>query len=83
MKLGKLLGRIGFVTGFVGPVLLYPLHVDIPYWASPLTPTCVLLPFARLSDWLAIGLRFGLLQGLTFALLGFAVGFSISKLARL
>jgi hypothetical protein len=76
VKLGRLFGRIGFVFGFVGPILFYSLHVE----SHIVCPTCphIFAPFAHPLGWLEIALKFGLIQGLVFALLGFAVGFSIS-----
>ncbi len=76
MKFGKRFARIGFLVGFIGPILFYPLH----YQAQVLCPLCpyIFVP-PRALIWLQIGLVFGLIQGLTFALLAFAIGYSISK----
>jgi hypothetical protein len=78
VKLGKRFGRIGFVIGFIGPVLFY----SVPYtfeWHifCPLCPY-IDVAFAHPLLWHEIGLRLGLLQGLVFALLGFVLGLLIS-----
>ena len=82
MRMGKLLGRIGFATGFVGPLLFYA----VPYtfesrMACPLCPY-IFVAFAHPLLWLQIGLQLGLIQGLIFALIGFVTGFSISKIKQ-
>jgi hypothetical protein len=77
VKLGKRFGRIGFLLGFVGPLLFYSLHYEV-------TVLCPLYPhvdpaFAHPLLWLQIGLMAGLTQGLVFAIAGFAMGYAISR----
>lgn len=80
VKTGKRLGRIGFVMGFIGPVLFYSVPITFEWHIfCPLCPY-IDVPFAHPLLWLQIGLQLGLLQGLTFALLGFIIGYSISQL---
>ena len=76
MKLAKRFGRIGFVFGFIGPILFYALHIE-SHLACPFCPY-ITVPFVSRLGWLEIGLKFGLLQGLVFAFLGFAIVFSFS-----
>jgi hypothetical protein len=78
MKLGKKFGRIGFVVGFVGPVLFYSFGVSV---ACPQCPYIDAI-FWKPMDWLALGLGLGLMQGLVFALLGFVIGYVISRIRR-
>jgi len=81
VKLGKLFGRIGFVIGFVGPVLFYVVPNT---FVSPIA--CQLCPYIGVPfkplDWLEIGLKLELSQGLIFALLGFSIGDSIFRIKR-
>jgi hypothetical protein len=82
VKLGKLFGRIGFVIGFVGPVLFYAVPCTFEsHIACPLCPF-IDAPFMRPLDWLEIGLKVGLFQGLIFALLGFAIGYFIFRIKQ-
>ncbi len=83
MKLVKKLGRIGFLVGFLGPVLFYGSKqlVMAFQFACPLCPTYMVAFWGPL-DWLQLGLTFGLVQGLAFALLGFAIGYAISRIRR-
>jgi len=83
VKLGKRLGRVGFVVGFVGPILFY--SVPYTFESQVVCPLCpiVLVFLPPRSLWLEMGLMVGLLQGLAFALLGFAAGWSISKVRQL
>ena len=82
MKLGKRLGRVGFVVGFIGPILFYSVPYTFEWQVScPLCPY-IFLPFHSPSVWLEIGLKVGLLQGLLFATLGFAIGWSISRVRK-
>jgi hypothetical protein len=83
VKLGKLFGRIGFVIGFAGPVSFYAVPYTFEsYIACPLCPY-VDASFMRPLDWLEIGLKVGLFQSLIFALLGFAIGYSIFRVKKL
>ncbi len=82
MKLGKKIGRIGFVVGFVGPVLFYVFYTNsMASFACLFCPHITMFGPTRLT-WLQIDLGFGLVQGLAFALLGFAIGYAISKIQR-
>ena len=78
LRLGKHFGRIGFLAGFIGPILFYFIH----YEALIFCPLCphVDVAFGHPLLWLQIGLTAGLTQGLVFALLSFAIGYSISKI---
>ena len=78
MRLGKRFGRIGFLVGCIGPIVFYSLH----YESLVLCPLCphVDPAFGHPLFWLQIGLMSGLTQGLIFAVLGFAIGYSISKI---
>ena len=78
MKLGKKFGRIGFVMGFVGPVLFYGFGVEV---VCPQCPHIDAIFWTRM-DWLELGLRLGLMQGLVFAFLGFVIGYVISRIRR-
>jgi hypothetical protein len=82
VKLGKIIGRIAFVVGFVGPVLFYASPPSFPTYESHIV--CPLCPYSDVAFghallWLQIGLELGLFQGIAFALLGFTVGYSISR----
>jgi hypothetical protein len=81
VKLGKRLGRVGFVVGFIGPILFY----SVPYtFESPVVcPLCPIVFVIPSPNPLEMGLMVGLLQGLAFAILGFAAGWSISKVRQL
>jgi len=77
VKLGKRLGRVGFVVGFISPILFY----SVPYTFESQV-VCLLCPIVFVipsPSPLEMGLWIGLLQGLAFAVLGFAAGWSISK----
>jgi hypothetical protein len=74
MKLGKLMGRIGFVVGFIPPVLFYAV---LPYTlesqlACPFCPY-IEVPFGHPLLWWQIGLTWGPIQGLLLASLGFGI----------
>lgn len=85
MRTGKLLGRLSFVVGFIGPILFYavppPFATYQQFAVCPFCPHVEVLfsyPLLRLQ----IGLQFGLIQGLVFAVLGFATGYFISAIGR-
>ena len=78
MRLAKRVGRVCFVVGFVWPILTYMSFIG--NYGCPLCPH--IDGMMRPLDWLQIGLEFGLAEGLIFALLGFAVGYLISKMKR-
>jgi hypothetical protein len=79
MRPGYKFGRIGFVVGFIGPILFY--LVPYTFERHIFCPLCPQIDMAsrRPLLWLEIGLGCGLAQGLTFALLGFVIGFLTSK----
>jgi hypothetical protein len=82
MKLGRLIGRIGFVVGFVGPLLFYGSPASwVTYESHLLCPYCPIIDimFADWVDWLLVGLKTGLLCGLLLALVGFSIGYAVSK----
>lgn len=79
MRSAKRFGRSGFLAGFIGPVLFYVAHVELRILWPP-TPLCIFVAFAHPLSWLQIGLAIGLLQGLTFALVGFVLGYSALRL---
>jgi hypothetical protein len=80
VSLGKIIGRIAFIFGFVGSVLFYSFQYT--FESHFLCPLCLYVDVAFVHPllWLQIGLGFGLIQGLMFALLGFGAGYSISKI---
>ena len=85
MKLGKMLGRIGFVVGFVGPLLFYLSPYSLPtYGPDVACPACphIDLMFATRWTWIEIALKMGLCFGLIYALGGFAVGYALSRFRR-
>lgn len=84
MRLAKRIGRFGFVLGFVGPVLFDASPPFFPTYESRIA--CPLCPYVDVAFghpllWLEIGLRVGLLQGIAFALIGFAIGCAVSRTA--
>lgn len=82
MKLGKTLGRIGFIIGFLGPVLFYASPPTLfTYESHVVCPLCpyVDIAFATRLTWIEVGLEVGLLFGLVSALVGFVIGYLISK----
>ena len=83
MKWGKRLGRIGFVIGFLGPVLFYASPFSfITYESHLVCPWCPYVDFfhATTLTWIRAGLVFGLLSGLLLALVGFLVGYAVSRM---
>jgi len=74
VKLGKRLGRIGFVIGFLGPLLFYASPPAWPTCGSGIVcPWCpyVDVIFATKYTWLEVALGVGLISGLLFAVGGF------------
>jgi hypothetical protein len=81
MKLAKILARVGFVLGFIGPILFYASPTELPTYESHiLCPACsyLTIPFATKMTWLEVGMKLGLLCGLCYALIGFGIGYCIS-----
>lgn len=87
MKLGKRLGRIGFVVGFVGPFLFYASPFSwFSFESIFVCPWCPYIdvldignriPALMRANWLAwvnLGIAVGLVDGLLFGLAGFSVG---------
>jgi len=85
MKFAKLLARIGFAVGLVGPLLFYLGPYAFLYESHVVCPACpyVELPFATKMTWLEVALKLGLLCGLVYGMIGFGIGYSISKLRAL
>jgi hypothetical protein len=82
MKLGKRFARVGFVVGFMGSLLFYSIPYTLQsHTACPLCPY-VDVPLGHPLLWLQIGLSLGLIQGLVFAMLGFAIGYSIFRIKQ-
>jgi hypothetical protein len=83
MKWGKRLGRVGFVIGFLGPVLFYaaPGFTYESHFLCPWCPYIDIFPSDRLA-WLSLGLSVGLFCGLILALVGFIIGYAVSKVIR-
>ena len=81
MRLGTIIGRVGFVFGFLGPLLFYSSPYQFLYESHIVCPVCpyVEIPFATEMTWIDVGLRNGLFCGLAYALIGFGIGWSISK----
>jgi hypothetical protein len=82
VKLAKTLSRVGFVLGFIGPVLFYASPTALPtYESHVLCPACpyIDIAFATKTAWLELGMEFGLLNGLCYALIGFGIGYCISR----
>jgi hypothetical protein len=82
MKLGKLIGRFGFAYGILGSLVFYSSQPSSLFYESHVAcPACpyVDIAFATRLTWIQVGLGFGLVPGLAYAVLGFAIGCSISK----
>jgi hypothetical protein len=82
VKLGRLLGRIGFCIGFIGPLLFYASPPSLfAYESHVLCPDCpyVEVAFNTPMDWALRGLEAGLVRGLVFAVAGFVIGYVISR----
>lgn len=84
MKLAKILGRVGFIVGFLPPVLFYTPF--LPTWESDtVCPRCPIVDIFS-SDpnlaYLGYGLIIGLIWGLGLALAGFGIGYGVSRLKR-
>lgn len=82
MKLGSKIGRIGFVIGFLGPLFFYASpNSFFAYESRLLCPWCPYIDMfgATRLTWIQLGLEFGLISGLSLALIGFSIGFGVSK----
>jgi hypothetical protein len=82
MRVGKIIGRIGFAFGFLGSLLFYSSPLPLLRESHVFCPTCpyVDIAFATKTTWIGLGLRLGLAFGLAYALVGFGVGWGISTL---
>jgi hypothetical protein len=84
VKLAKIAGRVGFVLGFLGPVLFYTTPAGSPLYESHLV--CPVCPYVDgimpTSGWLQLGLTIGLLTGFGYALLGFGIGYLVWSYKR-
>lgn len=79
MKLAKTLGRIGFGLGFVGPILFY----SVPDSPSLACPFCLYVSGVEDSmSLLRVWVKLGIVQGLILALIGFVMGYSISRIRK-
>jgi len=82
MKLSKRFGLVGFLIGFVGPVLFYASPASFftfeSHFVCPWCPDLFWLHATRLT-WMGAGLRFGLFSGLILAAVGFALGYAASR----
>ena len=86
MKWGKRFGRIGFVIGFMGPVLFYVSPSSFYTYESHIV--CPWCPYVDIFStntltWIRVGLVSGLLSGLLLALVGFLVGYAVSRVRHL
>ena len=81
MRLAKTVGRVGFVFGFLGPLLFYSSPYQFLYGSHIVCPVCpyVEIPVATKMMWIGVGLRLGLFCGLAYALIGFGIVWSIFK----
>ncbi len=85
MKLGKRLGRIGFLIGFVGPLLFYASPASwLTCESHLLCPWCPYIDifFATWLTWVQVGLTMGLVSGLLLALIGFFAGCFVTLVRR-
>jgi hypothetical protein len=81
MKLGKRFARVGFLIGFVGPVLFYASPVSLFTFESHFVcPWCPYVDGAYQTRmiWIGMGL-FALVSGLVLAAVAFAIGYAVSK----
>ena len=83
MKLAETLGRIGFLVGFLGPLVFYLAPFPL-FQSRVLCPQCpyIDIAFATRLTWIQVALVIALLSGLTLALAGFGIGYTVSKLRR-
>jgi len=85
MKLGKRLGRIGFVIGFVPAFWFYASPYSwFTFESHIVCPWCPYIDFfpSTWRTWLLLGLGMGLMSGLFFALIGFSTGCFVSLIRR-
>ena len=75
------MGELASVSDSWGPVLFYSSPYQFLYESHVVCPVCPFLeiPFATKITWVGVGLTLGLLCGLTYALIGLGIGWSISK----
>jgi hypothetical protein len=81
MKLAKTIGRVGFAFGFLGSLPFYLSPYPPLYESHIVCPACPYadIPFATTMTLAQVALSFGLLSGLIYALIGFAIGYGISQ----
>ena len=82
MKLGKRFGRLGFLIGFLGPVLFYASPVSFFTFESRFVcPWCPYVDWFHPTrmTWIGTGLGFGSFSGLVLGAVAFAIGFTVSK----
>lgn len=82
MKPGKKIGRIGFVIGFLGPIFFYASPRSFVMYESRFL--CAWCPYVDISraTRLTLGLEFGLVSGISLAVIGFSIGYGVSKFAH-
>ena len=81
MRLGKTLGRIGFVIGFLGHFLFYACPFSwLSFESGFVCPWCAIVDtaFANWLTWVNLGLTVGLMSGLLLALVGFSAGYLVT-----
>lgn len=81
MKLAKRIGRIGFIVGFLGPVIfIQPPASFFTYESHVLSPLCPYIDgIMTRSGWVQVGLTLGLIFGILYGLIGFTIGFAVSR----
>lgn len=82
MRLGRLIGRIGFSFGSLGSLLFYTSLWPLLHESHIICPACPYaeIPFANNRTWSALGLWLGPLFGLVYAVVGLGVGIGVSRL---
>jgi hypothetical protein len=80
MMLGKIVGRVGFAFGMFGAILFYSSPIPFLCESQVICPLCphVDIAFATKMTWIGVGMWLGLVSGLAYALVGFAMGYGIS-----
>ena len=85
MKFAKKFSGIGFVIGFVGPLLFYAAPPSFFTFESRFVcPWCPIVDplFPSFWTWLRMGLVTGLISGVVLTLIGFSLGCAVSKVVR-
>jgi len=83
IEMKKRLRRIGFVVGFLGPLLFYASpDLWFTFECRVLCPWCPYVDFLTRLGRLQAGLTTGLLSGLLLAAIGFSVGYGWDHRAK-